>query len=82
MPELTPELLQQDDKILRLGNPPLQIKIHTGLSGVHFEECCVAREEITIEGVPVSFIDLAHLRQNKEASGRYKDLDDLKHPPE
>ena len=82
MPELTPALLQQEGKIIRLGTPPLRIEIHTGLSGVEFEECYDQRVEEVVERIPVNFIDLQHLRQNKRASHRYKDLDDLKNLPE
>jgi len=82
MPELTPALFQQKGKIIRMGNPPLRIEIHTELSGVEFEECYQQRVEEDVEGVLVPFIDLHHLRENKQASHRYKDLDDLEHLPE
>jgi len=32
-------------------------------------------------GVTVTVISLPRLRQNKQASGRHKDLDDLEHLP-
>ena len=35
----------------------------------------------TIDEVDVSLISLYHLKVNKQASGRYKDLDDLEHLP-
>jgi len=82
MPELTPALFQQAGKIIRLGNPPLRIEIHSELSGVEFEECYAHRVEEEVAGEPVPFIDLQHLRINKEASHRYKDLDDLENLPE
>ena len=40
-------------------------------------ECMVA----TIDGVDVNLISLHHLKANKQASGRYKDLDDIEHLP-
>lgn len=82
MPELTPDLFQQKGKIIRMGNPPLRIEIHTELSGVKFEECYQQRVEKAVEGISVKFIDLKHLRENKQVSHRYKDLDDLEHLPE
>jgi len=82
MPDITPELFQQKGKIIRMGNPPLRIEIHTELSGVEFEECYRQRVEEEVEGIQVKFIDLEHLRENKQASHRYKDLDDLEHLPE
>lgn len=82
MPDVTPDLFQKKGKIIRMGNPPLRIAIHTELSGVEFEECYPQRIEEEVEGVRVKFIDLEHLRDNKQASHRYKDLDDLEHLPE
>lgn len=34
-----------------------------------------------IDGVTVYIIDLDHLKANKRASGRHRDLDDLEHLP-
>ncbi|MGQ9778482.1 MAG: hypothetical protein ACUVRM_01215 [Bacillota bacterium] len=34
-----------------------------------------------IDGIEISLIDLEHLKINKKASGRHKDLDDLEHLP-
>jgi hypothetical protein len=82
MPELTPDLFQEKGKIIRLGNPPLRIEIHTELSGVKFGECYKHRVEEEVEGTLVKFIDLNHLRENKQTSRRYKDLDDLEHLPD
>lgn len=42
-----------------------------------FSEC--VQEEF--DGVPVTLISLPRLKQNKLASGRHKDLDDLEHLP-
>lgn len=67
----------QEDKIVRMGNPPMRIEILTSISGVEFTECYAHRITDTIDGIPVNLIDLMHLKQNKQASGRYKDLNDL-----
>jgi hypothetical protein len=53
----------------------------TGISGVTFAECYNARVVDEIDGIPVTLIDLEHLKLNKKASGRYKDLSDLEHLP-
>ena len=50
-------------------------------SGVTFEECYASRVTDTIDDVEVSVIDLPHLKINKLASGRKKDLADLDHLP-
>ena len=36
-------------------------------------------EVIDIDDIPVNFISLEDLKTNKQACGRYKDLEDLKH---
>ena len=79
--KLTPELFRQHKKVIRMGVPPMRIEIHTGLDGVEFQECFAAREVTDIDGVPVNVISLRHLRANKRASGRHRDLDHLEHLP-
>ena len=37
--------------------------------------------QVTLDGQPVNLISLRHLRTNKRASGRHKDLGDLGHLP-
>ncbi len=78
---LTPELFQQVDQIIRMGVPPVRIEIATGISGVNFTECYAARVVDVLDEVEVNLIDLAHLKINKKAAGRHKDLDDLDNLP-
>ena len=59
----------------------MRIEILTGISGVTFAECYNARVVDEIDGIPVTLIGLEHLKLNKKASGRYKDLSDLEHLP-
>jgi len=66
-------------KILRLGLPPVRLEILTDISGVTFANCYPRRNQVTVDGIKVSLIGLDDLIQNKTASGRYKDLDDLEH---
>jgi predicted nucleotidyltransferase len=80
-PALTPELFQQPDQIIRMGLPPVRIEIATGISGVEFPECYSSRIVDVLDGVEVNMIDLAHLKINKKAAGRHKDLDDLANLP-
>ena len=75
----TPALFLEKNKIARMGVPPLRIEILTTISGVSFEECYAERVEDVIDGVAVNLISLKHLKHNKKASGRLKDLDDLEH---
>lgn len=80
-PELSNELFLQEKSIVRMGIPPMRIEILTTISGVTFAECYQERIEAVLDGVSVNLINLSHLKQNKKASGRFKDLDDLEHLP-
>jgi hypothetical protein len=60
-----------------MGVDPVRIEILTTISGVHFHECYSDRLETTLDGEPVSLINLRDLKINKGASGRAKDLADL-----
>ncbi len=80
-PELSLELFLQKDRMIRLGMPPMQIEVLVEISGVTFAECYAERINDVIDGIPVNLISLKHLKINKKASGRYKDLDDLEHLP-
>ena len=67
--------------MVRMGHVPARIEIMTSISGVSFEECFANRIVDTMDGIEVSLINLAHLKENKRASGRHKDLMDLEHLP-
>src|SRR5258706_2679206 len=77
-PSLSPEVFLQDKKILRMGVPPVRVEITTSISGVEFDECYQARIVDELDGIEVNLIDLENLKKNKKASGRPKDLVDLK----
>jgi hypothetical protein len=81
VPGLSKELFLEQEKIIRMGVPPMRIEVLTSISGVIFDECYAARIVGEMDGVQVNLIDLDHLKQNKKASGRYKDLSDLEHLP-
>jgi hypothetical protein len=78
-PSLTTELLQEPGKIIRMGIPPMRIEVLTEIDGVTFADCYAARIKTVIDGQTVQIISRDHLRINKKASGRHKDLDDLEH---
>ena len=59
----------------------MRIEILTGISGVAFDECFAQRISDVIDGVLVNIISLQHLKINKRASGRHRDLDDLENLP-
>lgn len=79
--ELTPALLMKPDQIIRMGLPPFRIEVMTTISGSQFDDCYAARTMAEMDEVTVPLISLAHLKANKRAAGRFKDLDDLEHLP-
>ena len=81
VPELTADLFLQEKQIVRMGVPPVKLEIVTSISGVEFDECYQERITDVLDGVKVDLIDLTHLKINKKASGRYKDLADLENLP-
>ena len=82
VPELSADLFLQNDQIVRMGVEPVRIEVMTTISGVDFSDCYRERLETTLDDEPVSLISLHHLRLNKKASGRLKDLADLENLPE
>ena len=81
VPELSADLFLQENKVVRMGVPPVRIEILTTISGVDFEACYAERKVDVVDGVEVHFLGLEHLKVNKKASGRHKDLSDLEHLP-
>jgi hypothetical protein len=57
-----------------MGHPPMRLEISTGISGVEFEDCYASRIVDDFDGVTINIIDLPHLKTNKKAAGRLKDL--------
>jgi predicted nucleotidyltransferase len=80
-PELSTALFLTPNRIVRMGIPPMRIEISTGISGVDFDQCYDERVAAEIDGVAVTIISLRHLKLNKRASGRHKDLNDLENLP-
>ncbi|WP_271254197.1 hypothetical protein [Pseudanabaena sp. Chao 1811] len=81
VPELSPKLFLQKDRIIRMGIPPLRLEILTTISGVDFTECFENKLTVQIEDLEVNLINLQDLKVNKRASGRLKDLLDLENLP-
>lgn len=79
--EVKADIFAKENQVIRMGTPPLRIELLTGVSGVKFKECYQSRTVAILDGVEVSLISLEHLKINKAASGRYKDLNDLEHLP-
>jgi len=77
VPKLKPEVFLENDRVVRFGEPPLQIEILTTISGVSFPDCFARRARVKFDGLRVNLIGFEDLKKNKAASGRPKDLDDL-----
>ena len=69
------------NKVHMFGRPPTRIDVLTGPSGIDFTDCWPRRSNVEIDDVKIWIISLADLRVNKFASGRDKDLLDLKMLP-
>jgi len=76
-----PEELMDAGIVVQFGVPPNQIDLITSIDGVEFADAWPGRVEAVLVSpdgeVPLPFIGLDALIQNKQASGRAKDLDDL-----
>ncbi len=72
-------LLLQDNQVFRMGMAPLRIEVLTTIDGVRFSDCYAERVQDEIDGIQVSVISLARLKENKKATGRLKDAADLDH---
>lgn len=66
-------------KIIRMGLPPMRIEVLTEIDGVEFSECYTERIQAIIDNQAVNLISKKRLLENKKASGRYKDMDDVEH---
>ena len=53
----------------------------TSISGVDFKDAYDQRVEDILDGVPIKLISLHHLKANKVAAARAKDLADLEELP-
>jgi hypothetical protein len=74
---LTSADFQTPNQIIQLGYPPNRIDLITNPDGIDFQTCYDSKIEVTLNDVPVKFINLDNLKKNKLASGRLQDLADL-----
>ena len=78
---LSAELFLKENNVIRMGVPPFRIEVLTTISGASFEECYQERTTDNLDEVEVNLISLKHLKANKKAAGRLKDLTDLEYLP-
>ncbi|HSN56299.1 MAG TPA: DUF6036 family nucleotidyltransferase [Candidatus Sulfomarinibacteraceae bacterium] len=76
-----PSRLQDTGAVFQFGLPPNRIDLLNDIDGIDFEGAWPRRTEVLIEhesgSFSVAYIGLDDLIENKKASGRPKDLDDL-----
>jgi hypothetical protein len=68
----------RENLINQIGYPPLRIDILTSIDGINFTDAYPQKQVITIDDFSANYIGLNDLIQNKNASGRDKDLVDVK----
>ncbi len=79
--DLNVELFLKPKRIIRMGVPPMRLEVSNYIDGVEFDECYEDCELLKLDGLIIKLISLEHLKINKKASGRFKDLDDLENLP-
>ncbi len=81
--DVTVNDLMQAGIIIQFGQPPNRIDIINTITGVTFEEAWDGRitEKLSMnrKRFPVYILGLEQLRKNKNATGRHKDLEDLRY---
>lgn len=70
--------LCKPDMVCQLGQPPRRIDLLTSVSGVGFDDAWTHRVALEWRGREVAFLGRDQLIANKRASGRPKDLEDLR----
>lgn len=64
--------------VIQLGYPPLRIDLLTQPDGVEFETSYLQRLDLSYHDLVIHVISLEDFKKNKAASGRPKDLEDLR----
>lgn len=68
----------REGTVYQIGLPPRRIDLVTSISGVGFDEAWASRASLHVDGREVPAIGRDALIKNKRASGRLKDLLDLR----
>ena len=66
------------DQVIQVGLPPYRVDLMTSISGVTFAEAWDDQLPGELFGVPVAFLGRVTFLRNKRASGRPKDLEDIR----
>jgi hypothetical protein len=76
--ELSKKTFTSKDVIFQIGVAPRRIDLITGIDGVKFTDAFKNKKIVSIDRLKVPFLSLKDLIHNKKASGRDKDLLDVK----
>lgn len=77
LPEVKKEIFLEEEKVIRMGVPPMRLEILTSIDGVCFEMCFKNRVIVDLDDFKVNFISKDDLLINKRSSGRPQDLVDF-----
>lgn len=75
---LTQNDFAESGNVIQIGYPPFRIDILTSPDGVNFEECYKNKLVFESDGIVLHIIGFDDFKKNKKASGRSKDLEDLR----
>ena len=67
-----------EQAVIQLGFPPARIDLMVSVSGVEFASAYKSRLEVDLDGTQINVINRNDFIRNKKATGRPKDLIDLK----
>ena len=74
---ISPASFLNEKKVIEMGIEPFRIDVIMSISGENFSECFAQKVEYIYEGITINLIDLEHLKSNKRAAGRLRDLADV-----
>jgi len=72
------EALMTPDIVTQFGQPPYRIDLLNAIDGVTFDQVWKGAKVTSIDGYRVRVIGLTELKENKAATGREKDKDDIR----
>ena len=75
---LTEDDFSEEGYFYQMGVPPMRVDVLMGIPGVGFETAWKRRVEIDFDGLPVPFISREDLIAAKRASGRPRDMMDVR----
>ena len=77
LPKLDKNIFLKENKVIRMGVPPMRLEILTSIDGVEFEKCFKNRVIADFKIFKANFISKDDLLMNKRSSGRPQDLVDF-----